>query len=193
MRWSRAGLSFLCCPIFLVFYFHPTRELLWRGWWAVPGPGAYTCHRVHSAFFRRIFFDWNTHFVVFSGSVEQGLGGPTARSSWKIRQNGGWEARRLDPVGMIIPPAAPGTRADEGGGPSQGFLYGCFFYLKWRWALNQEITDSAAQQGWCTRPASCNSCAFTTLLFVMGKCALLEQGLGGPTVRSGLRIRQNRG
>ena len=27
--------------------------------------------------------------------------------------------------------------------------------------------------------------AFTTLLFVMGKCALLEQGLGGPTVRSG--------
>ena len=26
---------------------------------------------------------------------EQGLRGPTARSSWKIRQNGGWEARRL--------------------------------------------------------------------------------------------------
>ena len=87
------------------------------------------------------FFDWNTHFVVFSGGFEQGLGGPTARSSWKIRQNGGWETRRLDPAGMIITPAAPGTRADEGGGPSHGFLYGCFFYLKWRWALIQEITD----------------------------------------------------
>ena len=58
---------------------------------------------------------------------------------------------------MIIPPAAPGTRADEGGGPSQGFPYGCFFYLKWRWALNQEITDSAAQKGWCPRSAACNS------------------------------------
>ena len=32
-----------------------------------------------------------------------------------------------------------------------------FFYLKWRWALNQEITDSAAQQGWCPRSAACNS------------------------------------
>ena len=58
---------------------------------------------------------------------------------------------------MIIPPAAPGTRADEGGGPSQGFLYGCLFYLKWRLALNQEISDSAAQQGWCPRSAACNS------------------------------------
>ena len=27
--------------------------------------------------------------------LKQGLGGPTARSSWKIRQNGGWEAQRL--------------------------------------------------------------------------------------------------
>ena len=27
------------------------------------------------------FFDWNTHFVVFSGGVERGLGGLTARSS----------------------------------------------------------------------------------------------------------------
>ena len=58
---------------------------------------------------------------------------------------------------MVIPPAVPGTRADEGGGPSQGFLYGCFFYLKWRWALKQEITDLAAQQGWCPRSAACNS------------------------------------
>ena len=31
------------------------------------------------------------------------------------------------------------------------------FYLKWRWALNQEITDSAAQQGWCPGSAACNS------------------------------------
>ena len=28
-------------------------------------------------------------------ALEQGLGGPTARSSWKIRKNGGWEARRF--------------------------------------------------------------------------------------------------
>ena len=26
---------------------------------------------------------------------EQGLGGQAARSSWKIRQTGGWKARRL--------------------------------------------------------------------------------------------------
>ena len=52
-----------------------------RGWWAVPGPGGTTCHRVHSALFRRFFLDWNTHFVVFSGGVEQELGGPTAQSS----------------------------------------------------------------------------------------------------------------
>ena len=107
----------------------------------------------------RVLIDWNTHFVVFSGGFEQGLGGSAARCSWKTRKNGGWEARRLDPAGMITPPppAAPGTRANEGGGPSQGFLYGYFFTLKWRWVLNQEITDSAAQQGWCPRSAVCNS------------------------------------
>ena len=35
-----------------------------------------------------------------------------ARSSWKIRQNGGCEARRLDPAGMIIPCCSrnPGRR-----------------------------------------------------------------------------------
>ena len=32
-----------------------------------------------------------------------------------------------------------------------------FFYLKWRWALNQEITGSAAQRGWCPCSAACNS------------------------------------
>ena len=48
----------------------------------------------------------------------------------------------------IHPHERPGTRADEGGGPSQGM--GVFL---WRWALNQEITGSAAQQGWCPRPA----------------------------------------
>ena len=31
---------------------------------------------------------------------------------------------------MVIPRAAPGTRADEGGRPSQGFLYVCFFLPK---------------------------------------------------------------
>ena len=60
---------------------------------------------MHSqAFFSAaFFFDWNIHFVVFSGGVERGLGGLTARSSWKIRQNKGWEARRLDLAGMINP------------------------------------------------------------------------------------------
>ena len=47
------------------------------------------------AFLRRFFSAWNIHLVVFSGGVEQGLGGPTALYSWKIRQNRGWEAQRL--------------------------------------------------------------------------------------------------
>ena len=42
-------------------------------------------------------------------------------------------------------------------GSPKGSYIGVFFYLKWRWALNQEITDSAAQQGWCPRSAACNS------------------------------------
>ena len=46
------------------------------------------------------FLDWNTHFVVFSGSVKRGLGGLMTRSSWKSHQNGGWEALRLDLAGL---------------------------------------------------------------------------------------------
>ena len=42
-------------------------------------------------------------------------------------------------------------------GRPKGSYMGVFFYLKWRWALNQEITESAAQQGWCPRSAACNS------------------------------------
>ena len=45
---------------------------------------------------------------------EQGLGGPTARSSWKIRQNGGWEARRLDLAGLFILPAPPPSNITAG-------------------------------------------------------------------------------
>ena len=58
------------------------------------------------------FFDWNTHFVVFSGGVERGLGGLTARSGWKIRQNGGWEARRIDlaGLGLFTPPPSPAAQ-----------------------------------------------------------------------------------
>ena len=37
------------------------------------------------------------------GGVERGLGGLTAHSSWKIRQNGGWEARRLDLASLFTP------------------------------------------------------------------------------------------
>ena len=62
-----------------------------RAWWHHVPSGAFALR----LFFGVFFFDWNTHFVVFSGGVEQGLGGPTARSSWKIRQNKGWRARRL--------------------------------------------------------------------------------------------------
>ena len=39
------------------------------------------------------------------------LGCPTARSSQKIRQNGVWEARRLDPAGIIITPGRRGWLA----------------------------------------------------------------------------------
>ena len=108
-------------------------------------PRAIGCIRL---FFRQFFFSTgiptSSYFLAASNRGWEARRPDLAR---KIRLNGGCEARRLDLAGMIIPPAAPGTRADEGGGPSQGFLYGCFFYLKWRWALNQEITDSAAQQG----------------------------------------------
>ena len=48
--------------------------------------------------------------IYLENSPEWGLGGSAARSSWYDH-----------------PPAAQGTRADEGGGPYQGFLYGCFF------------------------------------------------------------------
>ena len=43
------------------------------------------------------------HFVIFSGGVEQGLGGPTARSR-KVRRNESWEAWRLYLVGAFPPP-----------------------------------------------------------------------------------------
>ena len=71
---------------------------------------------------------------------------PLRRISWRRRTGAGrpngpiqlentpeWGlgGRRLDAAGMITPPpAAPGTRADEDGWPSQGFLYGCLFLPK---------------------------------------------------------------
>ena len=64
------------------------------------------------AFSRRFFFDWNTHFVVFSGGVERGLGGLMARSSCEIRQNKGWEARRFGLAGMTPPPAPTAAKTD---------------------------------------------------------------------------------
>ena len=42
-------------------------------------------------------------------------------------------------------------------GRPKGSYMGVFFYLKWRWTLNQEITYSAAQQGWCPCSAACDS------------------------------------
>ena len=59
---------------------------------------------------------------------------------------------------MIIRPAAPGTRADEGDGRPKGSYLGVLFFLpEAEVGLNQEITDSTAQQGWCPRSAACNS------------------------------------
>ena len=37
-----------------------------------------------------------------------------------------WQSNIVSP----FTPRETETRADEGGGPSQGFLYGCFVYLK---------------------------------------------------------------
>ena len=68
-----------------------------RSSWKIRQNGGWEAQRLAA------FFDWNTQFVVFSGRVEQGLGGLMARSSWKIRQNGAWEARRLDLAGLFTP------------------------------------------------------------------------------------------
>ena len=69
------------------------------------------------------FFDWNTYFVVFSGGVEQRLGGLKAQSSWNICQNGGLEARRLDLAGAFTLPAAGATAVSACG--TQADLYKC--------------------------------------------------------------------
>ena len=70
-----------------------------RAWWHHVPSGTFA-NTLFSAFF---FFDWGTHFVVFSGGVEQGLGGPTAQS-WKVRRNGSWEPWRLYLAGAFAPP-----------------------------------------------------------------------------------------
>ena len=45
--------------------------------------------------------------------------------------------------------------------------------------LNQEITGSAAQQGWCPRSAACNSWCIHRLC-LMGECATTGTGAGRP-------------
>ena len=59
---------------------------------------------------------------------EQGLGGLTARSSWKIRQNGGWEARRLDLAGLFTLPAPPPSNITAGR-PRRLFCFGSLVVL----------------------------------------------------------------
>ena len=49
----------------------------------------------------RVFFRLGYPLRRIFDGVERRLGGLTARSSWKIRQNGGWEARRLDLAGAF--------------------------------------------------------------------------------------------
>ena len=63
---------------------------------------------------RRVFFVWNTRFFVFSGGAQRGLGRPAVRSSWKIRQNRGWEARRAELVGAFALPAAIAASNSKG-------------------------------------------------------------------------------
>ena len=50
----------------------------WNGDWEAWRPdlaGAIPSPR--RLFFRRVFFDWTTRFVVFSGGAQEGLGGPS--------------------------------------------------------------------------------------------------------------------
>ena len=54
-----------------------------------------------------------------------------------------------------------------------------FFNLKWRWALNQEITDSAAQQEWCPRSAACNSWCIHHTAVCDGRMCTAGRGAGG--------------
>ena len=116
-----------------------------------------TCHRVHSAFFLRFSFS---------------TGIPTS-SYFLAASNGGWEARRPDQARKFTRMGAgrlggqiqlvwssplllqePGPKRVVG--RPKGSYMGVFL-PKWRWALSQELTDSAAQQGWCPRSAACNS------------------------------------
>ena len=86
-------------------------------------------------------------------------GGSVGRARWrhrKVVQNlytTTWQSNIFDPF-TPPPPKETRNRADEGGGPSQGFLY---VFTKVQAGLKQEITGSAAQQGWCPRSAACNS------------------------------------
>ena len=183
MRWSRAGLSFLCCPIFRFFTsiplanysVHPTppprRAPVQKHCW-----GQRRSHR------KMVQNSWVT---------ERGRSGCKTKHCWGLGRAGSVSPPKSGPESSLciilhgspitlvhLSPEIPGTRADEGGGPSQGFLYGCLFYLKWRWALNQEITGSAAQQGWCPRSAACNSWCIHHPAFVLDgrKCYCWNRG-----------------
>ena len=62
------------------------------------------------AFFRRFFFRLIYPLSRISGGVEWGLGGLSSRSSEKIRQKGGWEARRSKKKSPF-PPPSPAAKA----------------------------------------------------------------------------------
>ena len=108
--------------------------------------------------------------LFFGGFFSTGI--PTS-SYFLAASNRGWEARRPDlarkfaimgagRLGGFTQLVRPAPLLLQEPGPTRvvGRPMGSYmgvFYLKCRWALNQEIMDTAAQQGWCPRSAACNS------------------------------------
>ena len=88
-----------------------------------------------------------------------GLGGRARCRHRKVVQNLYTTTWQSNIVGPFTPPPPQETRnpGRRGWWAVSRVRMWVFFYLKWRWALNQEITGSAAHQGWCPRSAACNS------------------------------------
>ena len=96
------------------------------------------------------------------------------RSSKKIRQNWGWEAWRLTPAGMITPLLLQEPGPTRVVGRPKG-SYMCFFLPEVEVGLksrNNGLSNPTGVVPNARPPAIAGS--FTTLLFVMGECALLE-------------------
>ena len=94
---------------------------------------------------------------------------------------------------MITPLLLQDPRPTRVVGRPKGSFMGVFSYLKWRWALNHEITDSAAKQGWCPRLAACNSWCIHHPALCDGRMCTAGTGAGRANGLIWLNIRQNRG